>query len=70
MINRSMNKDTLQFEKIIKDQYKQIDSLKKAILALQNKVILLSQKTNRTYQNSRKNTNDINNIKGILNKNS
>lgn len=61
-----MNINIVKLEKIIKEQAKQIDSLKKAMLNLQNRLIQMSKKVNRTYQSARKNTNDINNIKGVL----
>ncbi len=56
-------------EKLIKEQAKQIDSLKKAIAGLQQRVIGVSKKTDRAYQTGRKNANDINNITSMLRRN-
>lgn len=61
--------DISKLEKIVKEQAKQLDSLKKAISALQRQLIMVSKKTNRTYENGRRNANDINNINNILRKN-
>lgn len=64
-----MNNDITKLEKVIKDQAKQIDSLKRAIVELQRQMNVLSKKTNRTYENGRKNANDINTLTGILRRN-
>lgn len=58
--------NTEKLEKHIKEQAKQIENLRKAIVGLQSKLLLVSKKTDRTYQTGRKNANDINNITGIL----
>ena len=64
-----MTTDTTKLEKIIKEQTKQIDSLKKAVAGLQRQLLTLSKKTNRAYENSRKNANDINNITRTIGRN-
>ena len=69
IINRIMTTDTTKLEKIIKEQTKQIDSLKKAVAGLQRQLLTLSKKTNRAYENSRKNANDINNITRTIGRN-
>jgi len=55
--------------KLIEEQQKQIDSMKKAISVLQNRLIKVTQKTERSYHTGRKNTNDINNINNTLQRN-
>ncbi len=64
-----MTTNIAHLEKLIKEQAKQIDSLKKAIAGLQQRVIGVSKKTDRTYQTGRKNANDINNITSMLRRN-
>ncbi len=64
-----MKTDIEKLERIIKEQAKQIESLKKAVSSIQNRLVKVSQKTDRTYQTGRKNTNEINNIAGILRRN-
>jgi len=59
----------VDLEKTIKEQAKQIESLKKAVAGLQQQLTIMSKKVNRTYESARKNTNDINNITGILRRN-
>jgi len=61
--------DISKLEKIIKEQAKQLDSLKRAINGLQRQLILVGKKTNRAYESARRNTNDINSINNILRKN-
>jgi len=61
--------DISKLEKIVKEQAKQLDSLKKAINGLQRQLILVGKKTNRAYENGRRNTNDINSINNMLRKN-
>lgn len=58
-----------KLEKLVKEQAKQIESLKKAIVGMQKRLVQVSQKTDRSYQTGRKNANDINNITGILRRN-
>lgn len=69
LINTTMTTDTQKLEKIIKEQSKQIESLKKALSGIQRQMTLIGKKTDRTYESSRKNANDINNITGILRRN-
>ena len=64
-----MAKKPVNLEKIVEEQAKQIDSLKKAVAALQQQLNLLSKKTNRAYENSRKNANDINTITRTIRRN-
>ena len=64
-----MTTDTTKLEKTIKEQAKQIESLKKAVAGLQQQLLTLSKKINRTYETGRKNANEINNITGILRRN-
>ena len=61
--------DISKLEKIVKEQAKQLDSLKKAINGLQRQLILVGKKTNSAYENGRRNTNDINSINNMLRKN-
>lgn len=58
--------NTIELEKTIKDQVKQIDSLKKAIVGMQRQMMMMSKKIDRTYENARKNTNTINTLTGIV----
>ena len=69
VINRNMTTDNIKLEKIIKEQANQIDSLKKAFVAMQRQMHSMSQKLNRTYETSRKSANDINTLTGIIRKN-
>lgn len=64
-----MDTYTERLEKHIKEQAKQIDSLKKGMSGLQNVLIKISKKVDRTYQTARKSANDINNIKDTLRRN-
>ena len=64
-----MTTDNTKFEKIIKEQANQIDSLKKAFVAMQRQMHVMSQKINRTYETGRKSANDINTLTGIIRKN-
>ena len=64
-----MNNDTANLEKTIKEQAKQIASLKKAVVDMNRQLMALTKKTNRTYENARKNTIDINTLTGILRRN-
>jgi len=61
--------DIQKLEKMIKEQAKQLDSMRKAMSILQSRMIMISKKTDRTYQTGRKNVNDINNLAGILKQN-
>jgi len=69
VINTNMTTDMKKLEKIIEEQNKQINSLKKAIAGLQQRIIAVAKKTDRAYHSGRKNANDINNITGILKRN-
>ena len=64
-----MTTDTAKLEKTIKEQAKQIESLKKAVAGLQQQFSLLSKKINRTYETGRKSANEINNIAEMLRRN-
>jgi len=61
--------ETVKLEKQLKEQAKQIRILKNVVSGLQQTVIMLSKKTNRAYETSRKNSNDINSLNGILRNN-
>lgn len=61
--------DISKLEKTVKEQAKQLDSLRKAINALQRRLIMVGKKTNRAYESARRNTNDINSINNIMRKN-
>ena len=69
VINKHMTTDIQKLEKLIKEQNKQIESLKKGISGLQAQVQLMSKKINRTYHSGKSNTNYITKILGILGKN-
>ena len=69
VINTHMTNNTTDLEKIVKEQAKQIESLKKAVSGLQQQLTIMSKKLNRTYETGRKSANDINNITGILRRN-
>ena len=64
-INRSMDK-IAKLERIVNEQEKQIESLRRAIVALQQQLVAVSKKTNRAYESSRRNTNDINTVNRII----
>jgi len=61
--------DIQKLEKMVKEQAKQIDSMRKAMSILQSRMIMASKKIDRTYHTGRKNVNDINNLAGILKQN-
>jgi len=58
-----------KLEKTIKEQEKQIDSLRKAMSGMMQKMMMMDKKLNRTYQSSRKNTMDIMKVSSKLTKN-
>jgi len=64
-----MNTDIGKLEKLVKEQAKQIESLKRVVSGLQRQMVTLSKKTNRTYESARKNAGDINTLTGILRRN-
>ena len=57
-----MKNEKHHLEKIIKEQEKQINSLKKAVAILEQRLSVVMKKASRAYEQSRKNSNDINNI--------
>lgn len=61
-----INKQVEQLEKLVKEQSKQIESMKKAMSVLQNRLIVVTKKAERTYHTGQKNTNNINSINHIL----
>lgn len=69
VINTNMITETAKLEKQLKEQAKQIHSLKKVVSSLQQTIMVLSKKTNRTYETGRKNSNDINSLNRILRNN-
>ncbi len=56
-------------ERLVKEQAKQIDSMKKAMSVLQNRLMAVTKKTERAYHSGIKNTNSINSINNTLHKN-
>jgi len=58
-----------KLEKLVKEQAKQIDSLKKAMSGLQRYAQIMSKKIDRTYHSGRKSTGDIMKLNAILGKN-
>ena len=60
--------DTTKLEKQLKEQAHQITSLKQVVTMLQRQLTLLSKKTNRAYETSRKNANNINTLEQTLRK--
>lgn len=70
VINTNMNIDIVKLEKLLKDQAKQIDSLKKAVSVMARQLNAVSLKTNRAYESGRKNTNSINSLTDTLRRNS
>lgn len=69
VINKHMTTDIQKLEKLIKEQAKQIDSLKKGMSGLQRATQIMAKKLERTYHTSRKNAGDIMKISGVLGKN-
>ena len=61
--------DIEKLEKIVKEQAKQIEQLKKVTAGLQKKLMQTAQKTERAYQTGRKNSLDINNINEMMRRN-
>jgi cell division septum initiation protein DivIVA len=61
--------DIEKLKKTVKEQQKQIDSLKKAIAGLQQTLMVVSKKVNRTYETGRRNANDINNVTRMIRRN-
>lgn len=49
-------------EKIVEDQAKMIDDLRKVVATLHRQLVAVSKKTDRAYENCRRNTNDISTI--------
>jgi len=58
--------DIEKLKKTVKEQNTQIESMKKAISVLQQQLIAVSKKLNRTYESGRRNTNDINTVSRTL----